>query len=377
MPKLKIGINGRFLNKPYTGIGNYLNNLLEAMLHERPDLELIVVSNEPVKEATKWKAYDNLQLVVLPELRILKWISAGLAKSYWEYFQLKRVWRKQRVEVIHHPYPCLFQLFCKPTIVTVHDIIPWQRRDYGRASLLGGLYNWVIRLNLKVADLVLTVSESTAKDLKKMQFKQVFVAPNASVFNGKKVKQAEKTLNKYGIKPKDKFIFYLGGFDKRKNVPRLVRIFEKYLEPRGYKLVLGGGKVLATKFYADFDQKFGKSVIRTGPISTQDLPAFYQSTEAFVHLSQAEGFNIPILDALVNGCRVVASDLEVHREITGGSATLLNLKFSDKKIAEKIMIALKSEPQKFKNPYSWKRSAKMVTDQYQKIIISLWSSQSG
>jgi alpha-1,2-rhamnosyltransferase len=46
----------------------------------------------------------------------------------------------------------------------------------------------------------------------------------------------------------------------------------------------------------------------------------YRNAAGLVTASLGEGFNLPIVEALRQGCSVIASDLPVHREVGGNHA---------------------------------------------------------
>lgn len=56
-------------------------------------------------------------------------------------------------------------------------------------------------------------------------------------------------------------------------------------------------------------------------VSDAELDYAYRHAAALLTTSLAEGFNLPIIEALHQGCRVYASDLPVHREVGGTRAT--------------------------------------------------------
>lgn len=66
-----------------------------------------------------------------------------------------------------------------------------------------------------------------------------------------------------------------------------------------------------------------------GPLSDEELDAFYQKIGVFVCLSEDEGFSMPAMEAIFAGCREVwLSDIPAHREVYGD----LNINWIDIKL---------------------------------------------
>jgi hypothetical protein len=60
-------------------------------------------------------------------------------------------------------------------------------------------------------------------------------------------------------------------------------------------------------------------------VGDRELAHCYRRAAALVTCSRAEGFNLPIVEALHQGCPVWASDLPVHREVGGNFARYFSL----------------------------------------------------
>jgi glycosyltransferase involved in cell wall biosynthesis len=60
-----------------------------------------------------------------------------------------------------------------------------------------------------------------------------------------------------------------------------------------------------------------------GLVDDATLAALYRDALALCFPSRAEGFGLPVLEAMAAGCPVVASDLPVLREIVGDDGILV------------------------------------------------------
>lgn len=384
---MKIGVNGRFLTKPFTGIGQYTRFLFEVLARQNLNDHFLIVA--PQKFRSNFSR--NVEIVILPE-RFAG--SAGMKKTYWEQVQLPKFFRKHGVDLIHFPYPSNpWHGFKKPVIVTVHDTIPWMLKEY-RRSVSTRLYQDRCRKAVKKAQHVITVSEASKKDVLtvcKVPPEKVTVIHNAPApqFTVKiSPSKKKEILKKYAIESTKPFFLYVGGYDDRKNVKMVVETFMQGVT-NGIEanLVLAGGKAVNDLLYDSFDElikhqnlsnfasKKGR-VIVTGFVEEGDLPALYQSSFAFINLSRKEGFNLPLVEALVSGVPVIASDLSVHREVVGDYAmfcgvddqgTLLGLM---KNLLDNPLFyeQQKKKSENYDCPYSWELTAMRVRDVYRKFM---------
>lgn len=67
-----------------------------------------------------------------------------------------------------------------------------------------------------------------------------------------------------------------------------------------------------------------KRVVSTGPVEKNLLPYLYSGAEAFIFVSQYEGFGMPVLEAMSCGCPVITSNSSSLKEIATGYAKLIS-----------------------------------------------------
>lgn len=383
---MKIGVNARFLTKPFTGVGRYTRFLFEELAGQNPLDEFVMVANLPVEITMP----ANVKIFVLPE----KFPgTSGMRKTFWEQVQVPAFLQKHNVDLVHFPYPCNpWKGFSPPTVVTVHDCIPWTMSPY-RRSISTRLYQDRCKSAVKKADHVFSVSKAALKEI--IEVCALDPAKTSVSYNAlpeiyhHKVHPAErlKVLEKYGISQDRPYFFYVGGFDVRKNVEILVAAYREFVAP-DYEidLVLAGGKHLNDRIYKSFDlltksrdggklQPAKGQIRATGFVADEDLPALYQSSFAFVNLSAKEGFNLPLLEALVSGTPTVISDIPVHHEVASDHAAYCRI---EKKEAGKVLKKLfidkdyyqkqKQKAEDFRCPFSWQKTAAAVMGVYRTLL---------
>ncbi len=109
-----------------------------------------------------------------------------------------------------------------------------------------------------------------------------------------------------------------------KNVDTLVRAFA--LPGLDLDLVLVGPATTAEREHLDgliSGLGAGGRVRPAGWQSDRDLGAFTRRRRAVVIPSIYEGFGLPVLEAMLLGVPVVASDIPAFHEVAGGHATLV------------------------------------------------------
>lgn len=128
--------------------------------------------------------------------------------------------------------------------------------------------------------------------------------------------------------PEDRFLFFLGNTDPKKNTPRTLRGYARYreLSQRPLPLLVADLKPEAADALL---REHGIEGIRPalrlpGYIPNTDLPAIYSGAETFLYTSLRESFGIPILEAMACGTPVVTSNTSAIPEIAGEGAILVD-----------------------------------------------------
>lgn len=296
------------------------------------------------------------------------------------------------VDLVHYPYFDPFFLTLppikyRPTVVTVHDLIPLIFPDKFPAGIKGQ-FKWLIqRVSLSGCRAIITDSETSKRDIKHiMGINETLVhaiplAPAPWFMRITSDSQLSNVKIKHSLP--DNFILYVGDVNWNKNVIGMLKAFQKLRTQNPElrtKLVLIGrafkNNLLAeTK---DIDQnihllKITEDVIKLGFVPDEDLPAIYSLASVYVQPSFYEGFGLPVLEAIACGCPTVVSNTPALLEIAGPSITVKPEDPSD--IARGITEALKLKKRDWqeKTPewvkkFSWEKVASQTISVYKQVL---------
>lgn len=356
---MKIGFQGRFLAHPYTGIGQYTHGLLREF-GKQQEIHFTIPAPEKCEE--NFGASVHVQQVREPFLA-----TKGVKRHYFEQHSALKFFLEQKVDLIHFPYPSHpWRPMNVPTIVTVHDVIPWIFPEYSN-GILSSLAHGKAKSALHLATHIITVSEFSKKEI--MRVCAIPEEKISVIYNGCSQayeKPADASLIDQFQLQKKQYFLYVGGYDSRKNVPTLVEAFKIFASKNpDATLVLVGMPDeisftgLTLKSYGDTMKVSSVSekgkVVCTGFVDEKTLATLYRNCTAFVHLSKYEGFNIPLLEAAKSGAPLILSDIPVHREIAKNNAL-----FVDSTDPPSIANAMQYPPQQISEQfrqYSWQKSA--------------------
>ena len=254
-----------------------------------------------------------------------------------------------RYNLIHYPYFDPFKLTLPkktkiPTIVTVHDLIPIQFKSHFPVGIKGEI-KWLIqKQRLLQVNKILTVSnysKNIINQITKYKLNNIFVThlaadPSFKVSSDpKKLKEIQK---KYKLP--SKFILFVGDINWNKNIPTLVKACLKL----NYPLVIVGSAVTKkdvpnhpwTQDLLWLQSQKSPNLIFTGFVPDEELPFIYNLATVYCQPSFAEGFGLPLIQAMQSGCPVVYSQDSCLDEIMDSNGLKFN-PHSQKDLEKKLI----------------------------------------
>ncbi len=121
----------------------------------------------------------------------------------------------------------------------------------------------------------------------------------------------------------DRYVVFSGNLEPRKNLGMLVQAHRaaRRADPSVPRLVLVGAAGWGDRWQGNPPRP--EDVVLLGYLPATTLRAVVAGAEAVCMPSRYEGFGLPVLEGLAAGRPVLASDIPAHREVAGGTATLL------------------------------------------------------
>jgi glycosyltransferase involved in cell wall biosynthesis len=307
----RLAVDVRCLESPVPGgFTRYTLELLAA-LARRSDIELIGLTDRDI-------AHDP----GVP-LRIV----SGRSEAATEQVLWPHALARLKVDVLLCPAnrglplaaPCT-------TVLTLHDAAEWDKRLVDPPSGRGRIrFEYATIISLLSAAAVITVSNAAALSLTEVlgiNRRRVHAISEAASerFHPGPVAGDRSVLDAYGLEPG--YILYVGSFHPKKDVATLLRAYRDLLGDNRRHLVLAGDPSTASeRLISAVTACSGARLL--GVIPDDHLPALYRNCQVFVFPAVAEGFGLPVVEAMASGAPVLAAASGSLPEVVGSAESLV------------------------------------------------------
>ena len=333
---------------------------------------------------------DDSVLLETPNFKIIK--LEGGSYPNWEQIALPKAAKKYGCAILHctsntAPYFCDI-----PLVTTLHDII-YMESSYLKIlqssatayQKFGNVYRKLIvpRVVAKSKKII------TVSHFEKNRIAEFFgIKGNqrlTAVYNGVSnyFKPVENTEEIKRVKEKyhlpEKYFFFLGNTDPKKNTKGTLKAFSDFLKQTqsNYKLVMldYDAKELTKILVEIGDPQLIDKIVLTGYVVNTDLPAIYSLCTIFLYPSLRESFGIPMLEAMACGVPVITSNTSSMPEIAANAAHIVN-PFDPQEITEGMIKIINDSA--YRNQlceeglqrsafFSWKNMAEQVLELYNQV----------
>lgn len=243
---------------------------------------------------------------------------SGEHRVHWAWGELVRVARaadRSSADLIHGPATLGPWRSRVPTVLTMHDMLYFSHPEYMSTPMFTKPVKWMETVAARNASRVLTDSDASASEIRKYlnhpadRLQVVHLAGSAVV-----------PLPSSDISRVNNLVLAMGNRRPHKNFDGLIRALTHIEESERPTLVITGSR--GDDPLRPLVERLGlqRWVDLRGWVSDDDLEILLATTSALAVPSFAEGFGLPIVDAIARGIPVIASDLPVFREIADDAA---------------------------------------------------------
>jgi glycosyltransferase involved in cell wall biosynthesis len=363
---LHILVDGRVMRDRYPGIGRYTYELLFELSREQVELTVLYHPDRGRLAVAELTTRRNVRGVPCR-------VPVASLRSQWV---LARAVLRARPDVVFVPHhlgtPVLPRRI--PVVSVVHDCV-FERDAIARGNSASSLaHRAATRLAIRSAAALAAPSAATRDDLHR--FYGIELPPECVLPHGVGA-QFFAVPGRSRPRPPGlpgRYILHVGARRPHKNQGVLVQALAM-LQARHP----GVGLVLVGQPDPRFPDKVGRLVAALGlsdlvhrPVDVDDttLLDLYANAAVFAYPSLAEGFGMPVLEAMAAGLAVVASDAEAVREVTGGGALIVPARQPeawaralDRVLADpRLTLDLRERGRTVAARYTWARSAERTLE---------------
>lgn len=362
----RIGIDFHVVDGIFQGTRSHVLELFSEVIRISPNIHFVLFleNTDLLRAFSPIFSAANVELVQMPHANPIQRLCCQLPMLQWKY----------RLDILHTQYILPIPSF-SAGIVTIHDILFETHPQY--FTLLFRLRSKILmRLSARRATHVFTVSEFS----KQAMLTRYHIAPEkiSVIQNGVDETKfyagdsGQNIVESRGLLSKG-YLLSVGRLEPRKNHVTLLRAYARL---KNSKLLL----IIVGQPHFGFDEVF--QVIRDlhlegrvrilSDVKDEELPAFYRHAKLFVYPTWAEGFGMPLLEAMASGVPVISSDSTSIPEVVGDAAVLVNSgdidtleKSIDHLLSDQVFYSdMQQRGFKQVNAFKWSVAAKKVREVY-------------
>jgi glycosyltransferase involved in cell wall biosynthesis len=310
-----------FLAQKYGGISRYIVEVANFLSHQT-NLKIFVVAPFYVNEYVK--ATRSFTLLGF-EVKNLSWmpftLSNKLLNNFFNVFTIligDLILRCIRPQIIHESYYFPYALGPKRAkrVLTIHDMIHEKYPAYFPKNNRIAKFKSLAAIR---ADHIICNSESTKKDV--LELLKVSPERVSVIYLGFSNFPRLTIEPSICDRPERKFLLFVGMRDGYKNFSGFLDAYSQSETLRSEFVIacFGGNQFSDTEYKLMKTLGIDREKVKHYGGDDDRLHWFYQNASAFVYPSLYEGFGMPPLEAMSNGCPVVCSKSSSIPEVVGNA----------------------------------------------------------
>lgn len=354
------------------GVGRYVDGLVSSLSAAGVDLVVVCQRSDADRFA---RIAAAAQIVPGPSA-----ISHRPARLAWEQTGLPLVAQQVGAGIVHSPYYTMPLHSPVPVVVTVHDVTFFSEPDL-HSAVRTGFYRSATRTAVRRAGRVVVPSQATKDELVRLlsadpsRIDVALHGVDRSTFHPPTEAERDRVAARLGLRGTP-YVAFLGVLERRKNVPDLVRGWVRAVQDLESPpaLVLAGSSGWDDVVdLAVAEVPAHLKLVRPGFLRPADLPGLLGGAMVVAYPSKAEGFGLPVLEAMACGAAVLTARRLSLPEV-GGDAVAYTEPDVDS-IAAALRALIEDEPrraalsrsgQERAREFTWESSAQAHLQTYRR-----------
>ncbi len=367
---LRVGIDARCLNRPHMrGMGKYLSSMVAyvdrlasvewRLFGDRPDLP----THPPACRSCDFELFET----------------PGYRFRCWEQVGLPHRTKRFHVDVLHSTATTLPWWQPVPTVVTIHDVIPWL--EDGGESQPSWYQNRLVPSAYHKCAAVITISNNSRDDILELWPRladKLHVIPHG--IDGHYLQPVEEALSpglqQQGVRAP--YLLYLGGEVPRKRLDWALRVFQRLSEPDLQLVICGIDAERQAGVLETVSSEVRSAVCFAPFVPEQAMPALYGHACAVLYPTLYEGFGLPVIESHAVGTPILFSSVGSLTELEGPAASVLPVEDLESWVSTcRSLVALRRQsPQPnekarhWASRFSWEESARKHLEVYRLAVAS-------
>jgi glycosyltransferase involved in cell wall biosynthesis len=345
----------------------YARRLLPALRAASPELRMTLFLGGPAAKEDWGEDVEVVPLRFDPRSRVRRVLA--------EQALLPRAAREAAPDLLHNLFNTAPVLPQVPQVTTIHDLV---YKRYPQSGLLAKGAEVLVPLSARRSTRIVTDSEASKSDLVRfleVPAESVDVAPLGPGLPEDATGPPPAELRRSFELGDSPLVLSVLAKRPHKNAARLIEAFAQV--PDGV-LVMPGYSTGYEQELEDRIEKLGlgERVRLLGWVDDATLDGLYRAADCFVFPSLAEGFGLPVLEAMLRGAPVTCSNATSLPEVAGDAALLFDpldvdaIAVSVRRILEDDELAdrLRSAGSERARRFSWEETARQTLASYAKAL---------
>ncbi len=305
-----------------TGLCRYTANLVHALKQSplRPEIDLVIGRWQRDYYRDIFGVDAGLATIIEPPIK-----NDLIGRYVWPVLHLGELARRRGADVVHFSAPSAFvrSFIDVPVVTTVHDLYAYSHPEVFK--LPNRFLNRRVLANaIANSDATQIISACTKAEMTRFFPGEMARGDHRVIYQPVTVLDPDPDAPARGP-----YILCVAGHRKHKNMPLVIDAMRVLIDrgalPSDTALVIVGERSTETGVIEDTAARQGVALELLSSLSDQTLANLYAGCLAFVAPSEAEGFCLPLVEALMHGQRVICSDIPIFHEVGGDACVFFSL----------------------------------------------------